>query len=109
MVPFPGQPKAQGGVLKTQLRRYLMQAYGFHCMCACCALPDKESNASDDRLTIMSNLYDHLRTWEQKVIDGRDGIRLVEQIWAVGEEEGYTGERGRLAADAALIAAAHSE
>ena len=57
----------------------------------------------------MSDLYDRLRTWGQRVIDGRDGIRLVEQLWAVGEEEGYTSERGRLAADAALIAAAHSE
>lgn len=86
-----------------------MQTYGFHCMCACCALPDKESNASDNRLMTMSDLYDRLRTWGQRVIDGRDGIRLVEQLWAVGEEEGYTSERGRLAADAALIAAAHSE
>jgi hypothetical protein len=86
-----------------------MQTYGFHCMCACCALPDKESSVSDNRLKSMSNLYDRLTTWDQRLIDGHDGIRLVELIWAVGEEEGYTSERGRLAADAALIAAAHSE
>jgi len=94
---------------RDERRRHLMQAYGFHCMCACCALPDKESSVSDNRLTTMSNLYDRLSTWDQRVIDGHDGIRLVEQIWAVGEEEGYTSERGRLAADAALIAAAHSD
>jgi hypothetical protein len=86
-----------------------MQAYGFHCMCACCALHDKESNVSDSRLTTMSNLYGRLSTWDQGAIDGRDSIRLVKQIWSVGEEEGYTSERGRLAADAAWIAAAHSE
>jgi hypothetical protein len=86
-----------------------MQTYGFHCMCASCALPDKESNVSDNRLTTMSNLYGRLGTWGQEVIDGRDGIRLVKLIWSVGEEEGYTSERGRLAADAAWIAAAHSE
>ncbi len=86
-----------------------MQTYGFHCTCVCCALPNEESKDSDNRLTNMSNLYDRLSTWGQRVIDGRDAIRLVERIWAIGEEEGYTSERGRLAADAALVAAAHSE
>ena len=57
----------------------------------------------------MSNLYDRLSTWGKKLIDGSDAIRLVERIWVIGDEEGYTSERGRLAADAALVAAAHSE
>lgn len=57
----------------------------------------------------MSNLYDRLGTWGQKVIDGSDAIRLIERIWGIGNKEGYTSERGRLAADAALVAAAHSE
>ena len=86
-----------------------MQTYGFHCTCGCCSLPDKESKDSDKRLTTMSNLYDRLSTWGKKLIDGSDAIRLVERIWAIGDEEGYTSERGRLAADAALVAAAHSE
>jgi len=94
---------------RVERRKHLMGAYGFHCMCACCALPDKESNDSDTRLTTISNLYDRLSTWEQRMIDGREGIRLAGQIWAVGKEEGYTSGRGRLAADAALIAAAHSD
>ncbi|KAI9465470.1 hypothetical protein BJY52DRAFT_1244195 [Lactarius psammicola] len=94
---------------RDERRRHLMQAYGFHCTCACCALPDKESKDSDNRLTTMSNLYDRLGTWGQGAIDGRDAIRLVKRIWAIGEEEGYTSERGRLAADAALVAAAHSD
>lgn len=72
-------------------------------------MPDKESKDSDKRLTTMSNLYDRLSTWGKKLIDGSDAIRLVERIWAIGDEEGYTSERGRLAADAALVAAAHSE
>jgi len=47
--------------------------------------------------------------WGQGAIDGRDAIRFVERIWAIGDEEGYTSGRGRLAADAALVAAGHSE
>lgn len=94
---------------RDQRRRHLMQTYGFHCECECCTLPDEESKYSDDRLKNMSYLYDRLGTWGQRAIDGREAIRLVERIWAVGEEEGYTSERGRLAADAALVAAAHSD
>ncbi|KAH9179263.1 hypothetical protein EDB89DRAFT_1926225 [Lactarius sanguifluus] len=82
---------------RDERRRHLMQTYDFHCACVCCTLPDKESKDSDERLTTMG------------LIDGRDAIRLVERIWATGAEEGYTSERGRLAADAALVAAAHSD
>lgn len=90
-------------------RRHLNQDYGFHCTCACCSLPDEESKASDIRLTTMSDLYNRLSTWGQGIIDGREAIRIVKRIWDIGEEEGYTSERGRLAADAVLVAAAHSE
>jgi hypothetical protein len=86
-----------------------MENYGFHCTCTCCALSDEESEASDVRLTTMNDLYKRLRTWGRGAIDGREAIRLVERIWAIGEEEGYTSERGRLAADAMLVAAAHAE
>ncbi|KAI9512462.1 hypothetical protein F5148DRAFT_973501 [Russula earlei] len=99
------------GTMQTrdERRRLLMQNYGFHCMCAYCALPDEESRASDTRLTTMSDLYKRFGTWSQGEIDGQEAIRLVKRIWTVGDEEGYRSERGRLAADAMLVAAAHSE
>jgi hypothetical protein len=90
-------------------RRYLKQRYDFHCMCTYCTLPDEESKASDIRLTTMSDLYKHLSLWGHGTIDGQEAIQIVKQIWAVGGEEGYTSERGRLAADAMIVAAAHSE
>ena len=90
-------------------RNYLMQNYGFHCMCTYCTLTEEESKASNVRLSTMNGLYKRLRTWGGGAIDGREAIRLVKRIWAVGEEEGYTSERGRLAADAMLVAAAHAE
>jgi hypothetical protein len=90
-------------------RNYLVQNYGFHCMCTCCTLSDEESKASDVRLTTMNDLYKRLGTWGRGTIDGREAIRLVKRIWVIGEEEGYTSERGRLAADAMLVAVAHAE
>jgi hypothetical protein len=57
----------------------------------------------------MSDLYGRLAMWGQGAVEGPEAIRVVKRIWDVGEEEGYTSERGRLAADAALIAIAHSE
>ncbi|SRR6266478_3534790 len=57
----------------------------------------------------MNDLYRRLSRWGHGAIDGSEAIRLVKRIWAVGEEEGYTSERGRLAADAMLVAAAHAE
>ena len=86
-----------------------MQNYGFHCTCIICALSDEESKASDVRLSTMNDLYKSLRTWGRGAIDGREAIRLVKRIWAIGEEEGYTSERGRLAADAMIVAVAHAE
>lgn len=86
-----------------------MQNYGFHCMCTYCTLSDEESKASDVRLTTMDDLYNRLGTWGHGAIDGQEAIRLVKRIWAIGEEEGYTSERGRLAADAMVVAVAHAE
>ncbi len=57
----------------------------------------------------MNGLYKRLSTWGHGAIDGQEAIRLVKRIWAIGEEERYTSERGRLAADAMLVAAAHAE
>lgn len=57
----------------------------------------------------MSELYTRLATWQHGEIDGQDAIGAVKEIWGIGEREGYWSERGRLAADAAWVAAAHSE
>jgi hypothetical protein len=90
-------------------RHHLKQSYGFNCTCTCCALTGEASKESDIRLTTMRDLYKRLGTWGQGGIDGREAIRFMKRIWAIGDEEGYTSERGRLAADAVAVAAAHSE
>ncbi|KAI0300251.1 hypothetical protein BC826DRAFT_992282 [Russula brevipes] len=95
--------------IRDQRRHHLKQSYGFHCTCAYCALPDEGSKASDTRLTTISDLYGRLAMWGQGAVEGPEAIRVVKRIWDVGEEEGYTSERGRLAADAAFIAVAHSD
>jgi len=94
---------------RDERRHHLKQNYGFHCTCACCALTGEESKMSDVRLTTMSGLYKRLSTWGQGEIDAQEAILVVKRIWAIGEEEGYTSGRGRLAADAVLVAAAHSD
>jgi len=92
---------------RDERRRHLKHVYDFHCMCSYCTLPDEKSKASDIRLTVMNHLYQRLGTWGNVTIDGQEAIRLVKQIWTVGDEEGYTAKRGRLAADAMIIASAH--
>lgn len=57
----------------------------------------------------MSDLHAQFASWGGGVIDGVQAIEIVKRIWEVGSEEGYLSERGRLAADAAWVAAAHSE
>ncbi|KAI0284005.1 hypothetical protein BGY98DRAFT_1093641 [Russula aff. rugulosa BPL654] len=94
---------------RDKRRHYLMQNYGFHCMCTYCTLSDEKSKASDVRLTTMDDLYNRLGTWGHGAIDGQEAIRLVKRIWSIGEEEGYTSERGRLAADAMVVAVAHAD
>ncbi len=96
-------------VLDILAREYLSQVYGFRCTCDVCSLPDAESLASDGRLTSMTDLYARFATWGQSQITGLQAIEIVNKIWALGEEEGYWSERGTLAADAAWVAAAHSE
>lgn len=56
----------------------------------------------------MSDLYGRFASW-QHGLSGKDALDVARRIWAVGGEEGYLSERGQLAADAALVAAAHSE
>jgi hypothetical protein len=57
----------------------------------------------------MSELQAQFTTWGNSVIDGVEAIGIVRRIWELGTEEGYWSERGRLAADAVWIAAAHQE
>ncbi|KAJ7288577.1 hypothetical protein C8J57DRAFT_1430632 [Mycena rebaudengoi] len=73
---------------------------GFDCTCAVCSLGPAESKASDKRLTAISEHYRHFATWGSSSIGG---------IWKLEDKEGYWSERGRLAADAAWIAASHSD
>ncbi|KAG6903287.1 hypothetical protein C0995_000182 [Termitomyces sp. Mi166 len=85
------------------------QHYGFTCMCQVCSLPDNESHASDKRLMDISDAYGRFATWGQGMISGVEAIDTVKLIWSIEDEEGYWSERGQLAADAALVAAAHSD
>ena len=90
-------------------RAYLHEHYGFNCTCATCSLPQDASAASDARLAAMVALYSRFSTWQNEQLTGKQAIDTAREIWRTGEKEGYTSERGQLAADAALVAAAHSE
>lgn len=57
----------------------------------------------------MTELEENLARWGHANIDGEEAVEVVRKIWDIGEEEGYWSERGRLAADAVWVAAAHSE
>jgi hypothetical protein len=96
-------------VLKPLYRKFLSQQYGFDCTCAVCSLGPAESKASDKRLTAISEHYRHFATWGSSSIGGVEAIATINKIWKLEDKEGYWSERGRLAADAAWIAASHSE
>ena len=97
------------GITDGSFRAYLSQHYGFHCACDVCSLPDALSKASDARLSEISQLYQEFATWGAHKITGARAMECVRKIWQLEEEEGYWSERGQLAADAAWVAAAHSE
>jgi hypothetical protein len=78
-------------------------------MCETCSLPPEESALSDERLSNMSRGIEQLATWGHRAINGKEAIKIVREIWDWSEEEQYWSERGRLAADAAWVAAAHME
>ncbi|KAF8073662.1 hypothetical protein FPV67DRAFT_1409441 [Lyophyllum atratum] len=94
---------------RSERRALLSEHYGFTCMCRVCSLPDNESQASDKRLHDISDGYTRFATWGQKNLTGVEAIEAVRTIWSIEDEEGYWSERGRLAADAAYVAAAHSD
>ncbi|KAI0345732.1 hypothetical protein BDW22DRAFT_908849 [Trametopsis cervina] len=94
---------------RNERRSLLQENYGFTCQCRVCSLPDDESQRSDGRLARMVELQSRLRHWGDAQISGSEAIGLINDIWATGEEEGYHSERGALAADGAVIAAAHSD
>ena len=54
-------------------------------------------------------MQNELSAWAQGKIEGDKAIGLINEIWWVGSLEGYLSQRGRLAADAATVALAHSE
>ncbi|KAG6900388.1 hypothetical protein C0993_011376 [Termitomyces sp. T159_Od127] len=68
-----------------------------------------ESRASDTRLMDISHAYARFANWGQGTISGMEAIDIVKLIWSIEDEEGYWSERGQLAADAAWVAAAHSD
>ena len=57
----------------------------------------------------MQNMQIELSGWAQGMIEGKKAIDLISEIWWVGSLEGYWSQRGRLAADAVMVALAHSE
>ena len=57
----------------------------------------------------MQTLYAAFKTWQHQTITGKEAIETAKEIWKVGDEIGYWSERGQLAADAALVSAAHGE
>ncbi len=74
-----------------------------------CSLPETESLESDKRLSKMARLYSRFASWGPGELSGREAVDIAREIWLTGEEEGYWSERGQLAADVALVAAAHAE
>ena len=90
-------------------RAYLQDHYDFRCSCEVCSLPDEVSATSDERLSRMQNMQNELAAWAQGQIDGEKAIHLINEIWWVGSLEKYWSQRGRLAADAVMVALAHSE
>ncbi|TDL17705.1 SET domain-containing protein, partial [Rickenella mellea] len=94
---------------RAERRHFLEENYGFTCGCSTCSLLEPLSKASDDRLTRMTALYSRFASWGHSVIDGKEAIRVANRIWSIGADEGYWSERGRLAADAAHVAAAHHD
>jgi len=94
---------------RSERQSFLSTHYHFDCKCSVCSLPEMASASSDARLSQMRDLYEKLATWNQDEIDGEEANKIANSIWNIGGEEGYTYERGALAADAAIIAAAHSD
>jgi hypothetical protein len=77
---------------RDERRAFLSNTYNFFCECSVCALPTNESIASDERLAQMRTLKEKFATWGASAIDGKEATRLANEIWGVGEAEGYWSE-----------------
>lgn len=77
---------------RDERRAYLSKTYNFFCECSSCALPSDESIASDERLVRMRIMKEKFATWGADAIDGKEATDLVNEIWGVGEAEGYWSE-----------------
>ncbi|KAI0314012.1 hypothetical protein OF83DRAFT_1064497 [Amylostereum chailletii] len=91
---------------RIERQRQLALDYAFECTCASCSLPPAQSALSDARLSQMAALYRQFSSWKNGAVTSNEAVEIARKIWRLGEEEGYHSERGRLAADAALVAAA---
>ncbi|KAL1742041.1 hypothetical protein HDZ31DRAFT_44110, partial [Schizophyllum fasciatum] len=94
---------------RDERRAHLRERYGFECSCSVCALPEEQSRALDRQLADMAGEYARLASWADGRITGLEAIRTVRLLWRLGTSTGYLSERGRLAADAAWVAAAHHD
>jgi hypothetical protein len=79
---------------RGERRAYLSETYNFFCECSACSLPSNESIASDERLARIRNLKEKFVTWSAEAIDGKGATKLANEIWGVGETEGYWSEYG---------------
>ena len=77
---------------RDERRAYLSNMYNFFCECSSCALPSDESIASDGRLVRMRIMKEKFATWGADAIDGKEATKLANEIWEVGETEGYWSE-----------------
>ncbi|KAG8924993.1 hypothetical protein FRC02_010053, partial [Tulasnella sp. 418] len=64
---------------RSERRAYLKDHYHFHCQCAVCSLPEKESRVSDDRLIKMRSLISALSAWPSGGIDGKKAIDITNE------------------------------
>lgn len=77
---------------RAERQRYLESQYHFKCGCDVCKLSDTLSAQSDARLSRMTELLGKLPAWNNDQIDGKQAIDIINEIWAIGEVEGYTSE-----------------
>ncbi|KAG0143817.1 hypothetical protein CROQUDRAFT_660797 [Cronartium quercuum f. sp. fusiforme G11] len=95
--------------VRADRQHYLKSLYNFECNCEVCALTEQASFESDVRLSRINTLKAGLGAWAGHSIDGKKAIETIEEVVGLMREEGLSFEYGQLYADAAHVAAAHSD